>query len=69
MTIAKRNYDSQKNTLFKNLKMSKFDDICKLQTEQFMYLNTGRLHEPGLGGQVASPGQPFSTQTPVAVYM
>ena len=49
--------------------MSKFDDICKLQTEQFMYLNTGRLHEPGLGGQVASPGQPFSTQTPVAVYM
>ena len=32
----------------------------------------GRLHEPGLAAnpcQVASPGQPFSSQTPVTVYM
>ena len=38
----------------------------------FCSLFSGRLHEPGLDanpGQVAKPGQPFSSQTPVTVYM
>ncbi len=36
--INNSRYDSHTNSIFKNLRIIKFHDICKLQTGQFMFL-------------------------------